>query len=223
MQSAEFTPFALSPGDTAQLSLTPIQDGYQVRIRGDQLDLKPMLKRFFSLGEGSGGPAATTFTQPSQLDAELKRALGYYRTTAFNVDLDLALKGSDLRKVSMQAQLGNDKSCRSPPIRRTGEADLRVQRFGIPAATDRRLCAGEGGEGSLVLDRTPAPSSTSGFQLQISPLSTKPSLNEMLESGRTGRKQRGMCFRRRVGGFVQRSTGSKSQRRADRRHVGGKA
>ena len=69
LQSAEFSNFALSPGDAAQISLTPINGGYQVRIRGDQLDLKPLLKRFFSLDQGSGGPQATSFTQTIAVDA----------------------------------------------------------------------------------------------------------------------------------------------------------
>ena len=95
LQSAEFTNFALSPGDAAQISLTPIKDGYQVRIRGDQLDLKPMLKRFFSLDQGSGGPQATAFTQTIAVDAQLKRALGMYKTTAYYVAIDMARKGTD--------------------------------------------------------------------------------------------------------------------------------
>ncbi len=45
LQSAEFSSFALSPGDKAQLSLTPIRDGFSLRLRGDQLDIKPILKR----------------------------------------------------------------------------------------------------------------------------------------------------------------------------------
>lgn len=110
LQSAEFSNFAISPGDAAQLSMTPIKDGYQVRIRGDQLDLKPLLKKSFSLDQGSAGPQATTVTQTIAVDAQLKRALGFYKTTAYNVDLDLALKGSDIKKVSLQAQLGGEGS-----------------------------------------------------------------------------------------------------------------
>jgi hypothetical protein len=110
LQSAEFSSFSLSPGDAAQISLTPINGGYQVRVRGDQLDLKPLLKRFFSLDQGSGGPQSTTFTQTIAVDAELKRALGYYKTTAYNLSLDLALKGTDLKKVSLQTQLGGTSS-----------------------------------------------------------------------------------------------------------------
>jgi hypothetical protein len=107
LQSAEFSNFALSDGDAAQLSLTPIKDGYAVRIRGDQLDLKPILTRSFDLTSGTGGVQATSFTQTIALDVELKRALGMYKTNAFNVDLDLQLKGTDLRNVTLQTQIGS--------------------------------------------------------------------------------------------------------------------
>ena len=112
LQSAEFTSFALSPGDQAQISLTPIRNGYQVRLRGDQLDLKPMLQRFFSLsGDSTGGPQATAVNnQTIAVDLELKRALGFYKTTAFNVNLDLVLRGADLQRVNLQANLGGDRS-----------------------------------------------------------------------------------------------------------------
>jgi hypothetical protein len=106
LQSAEFSNFALNEGDAAQLSMTPIKDGYNIRIRGSQLDLKPILKRAFDLNSGAGGVQAESFTQTLALDVELDRALGMYKTNAFNVNLDLALKGSDLRSVSMQAQVG---------------------------------------------------------------------------------------------------------------------
>lgn len=106
LQSAEFTNFALNEGDAAQLSMTPIKDGYAVRIRGSQLDLKPILTRAFDLNSGTGGVQATSFTQTIALDVELERALGMYKTNAFNVNLDLALRGTDLRNVSMQAQIG---------------------------------------------------------------------------------------------------------------------
>jgi hypothetical protein len=107
LQSAEFSNFALNEGDAAQLSMTPIKDGYNVRIRGSQLDLKPILTRAFDLSSGAGGVQATSFTQTIALDVELDRALGMYKTNAFNVNLDLALRGSDLRNVSLQAQIGS--------------------------------------------------------------------------------------------------------------------
>src|SRR5690606_7362619 len=66
---------------------------------------------FFSLGEGStGGPQATSIDQTIAVDVELDRALGFYKTTAFNLDLDLALRGDDLQRVSLQTQLGNERS-----------------------------------------------------------------------------------------------------------------
>lgn len=108
LQSAEFSNLALSEGDAAQLSMTPIKDGYAVRIRGDQLDLKPILRRSFDLTSGAGGVQATSFTQTIALDIELKRALGMYKTNAYNVNLDLELKGSDMRNVSLQTQIGNE-------------------------------------------------------------------------------------------------------------------
>jgi hypothetical protein len=110
VQSAEFSTFGLSPGDKAQLALTPIRDGYAIRLVGDQFDLKPMLQHFFSLGGGSGGPQATQFTQTLALDVDLKRALGFYKTAAYNMQLQLQIRGSDIQKASLQAQLDNKKS-----------------------------------------------------------------------------------------------------------------
>lgn len=108
LKAAEFSNFALNEGDAAQVSMTPIKDGYAVRIRGDQLDLKPVLQRAFSLDAGSGGPRAESFDQTIALDVELKRALGLYKTTAYNLGLDLTLRGSDLRNVTLQAQVGGN-------------------------------------------------------------------------------------------------------------------
>ncbi len=111
LQSAEFSQFALSKGDQAQLKVTPIDSGVSVTLRGDQLDLKPLLSRFFSLsGESTGGPQATQFDYRIVVDAQLKRALGSYQTTAFNVDLDLDLRGSELRNVALAAQFSGDSS-----------------------------------------------------------------------------------------------------------------
>jgi hypothetical protein len=110
LQSAEFSQFALSEGDAAQLSVKPVNGGISVAVRGAQLDLKPLLNRFFSLGEGSGGPQATAFDQTVIVDAKLDRALGYYKTTAFNVDLGLTLRGADLQRVVLAAQFNNGAS-----------------------------------------------------------------------------------------------------------------
>ncbi|ODT74494.1 MAG: hypothetical protein ABS76_36910 [Pelagibacterium sp. SCN 64-44] len=104
--SANFDTFALSPGDSASVGLTPMDGGYAVRIRGRQLDLKPMLSRFFSLGEGSGGLQSTQLNAAIALDVQLDRAVGYYATTAFNLDLDLLLRGTQLSRATLSAQFG---------------------------------------------------------------------------------------------------------------------
>ena len=87
--------------------LEPIDGGYAVSVTGSQFDLKPMLSRFFGLGEGPGGVQATQFDQTILLDVKLDRAIGYYATTAFNVDLDLLLRGSDMRRANLTAQFSD--------------------------------------------------------------------------------------------------------------------
>lgn len=105
--SAEFSQFGLSEGDSAQLKVTPIDGGYAVDITGAQLDMKPMLRQFFSLGNGAGGVQSTQFNQTIALKARLERALGYYATTAFNIDLDLLLRGTDMRRANLTAQFSD--------------------------------------------------------------------------------------------------------------------
>jgi len=156
LRSAEFTSFALSEGDAAQLSLTPIKDGFAVRIRGDQLDLKPLLKRFFDLNQGSGGPQATSFTQTIALDVELARALGMYKTNAYNLNLDLALRGSDLRNVNLQAQLGGNRSV-SVATNASGNGRTMTVVFNDLGSVLRLVgvyAQVQGGEGSFVLQQT---------------------------------------------------------------------
>lgn len=114
---AEFDQFALSSGDTAQVTLAPSESGFAVQIRGEQLDLKPLLSQFFSLQQGSGGVQTTQIDQAISLDVRLNRAVGYYATTAFNVDLNLSLRGSDLRRATLSAQFseGNGLSITTNP------------------------------------------------------------------------------------------------------------
>ena len=160
LQRAEFTSFALSPGDVAQLSLTPIRGGYQLRIRGDQLDLKPMLKRFFSLEEGStGGPQATAFESTTlALDIELKRALGFFKTTAFNLDIDLALRGTDIQKASLSAQFGGNSalSVTSNPTPNGKVLSVVFNDLGTVLRLMGVYPNIEGGSGSLVLNTVTA-------------------------------------------------------------------
>lgn len=102
--SAELSHFALSKGDSASASIKPVETGgYSVVIRGEQFDLKPMLRRYYALDQGStGGPRASAVPQTIILDAKLGRALGFYSVTAYNLDLGLNIKGTDLRSVNLQ-------------------------------------------------------------------------------------------------------------------------
>jgi hypothetical protein len=154
LQSAEFSSFALSPGDKAQISLTPVRGGYSVRIRGEQLDLKPMLQRYFGLGEGStGGVKATSFDQTLALDVQLDRAVGFYKTTAYNLNLNMALHGSDLLKVQMQAQMagGGAVSIATNPAPNGHTMSVAFNDFGSVLRLLGVYPRVEGGEGSLVL------------------------------------------------------------------------
>ena len=104
--SADFDTFAISSGDSATVSVAPMDNGYAVRIRGRQLDLKPVLGRFFSLDSGSGGLQSTQLNAAIALDVELDRAVGYYATTAFNLDLNLLLRGTQLSRATLSTQFG---------------------------------------------------------------------------------------------------------------------
>ncbi len=117
--SANFSDFALSEGDLARLYIEPgAQNGYKVTISGDQFDLKPMLKRYFALDKTStGSPQATAVPQELVIDAKLKRALGFYGVTAYNVEFGLDIKGENVLDASLQAQFteGNSVSLTSNP------------------------------------------------------------------------------------------------------------
>ncbi len=165
LQSADFSTVALSAGDNARMSLRPTDSGYEVTLRGAQLDLKPMLQRFFSLsGESTGGPQATAVNQTIVLDAELDRALGFYRTTAFNLNLDLTLRGSDLRGVSLQANLGGNRSV-SVITNQTPSGRVMTVAFNDLGTLLRLMNIYpnvEGGEGQLVLETVNADKTDRG-------------------------------------------------------------
>lgn len=155
--SASFDRFALSKGDDAQIALAPIDGGYTVQIRGSQLDLKPMLGRFFSLDAGAGG-VQSSLNQTLRLDIKLDRALGYYATTAFNFNLDLLLRGSDMRRANLTAQFsdGNAVSVTTnpSPTGRTlsvafNDAGTILRLLGVYSQL-------AGGTGSLVLNNNTA-------------------------------------------------------------------
>jgi len=107
LRSADFSTFRISPGDNARLALAPRQDGLSVTVRGTQLDIKPVLQRFFNLGGATDAGASEELQdQVLVVDAELERALGFFGTTAYNLDLALTLRGDDLRRANLTAQMG---------------------------------------------------------------------------------------------------------------------
>lgn len=214
LQSAEFTSFALSPGDSAQIAVAPVNGGYQVRIRGEQLDLKPMLKRFFSLEEGStGGPQAASFGDTTlALDLELKRALGFYRTTAFNVDLDMAVRGTDLQKASLSAQFGSGRalSITSNPTPDGRTLSMAFNDLGSVLRLVGVYPNIEGGEGSLVLETVSAQKADYGqFVLRNFAVVDEANVAQVLSSHQQSRqaisRQNKLEFRSAQVDFIRRS------------------
>lgn len=153
LQAASFSQFGLSEGDSAQLDLVPMEGGYVVRVSGSQLDLKPMLRQFFGLGEGAGGVQATQFDQTISLDVKLDRALGYYATTAFNLDLDLLLRGTDMRRANLTAQFsdGNALSVTTNPAPNGRTLSVAFNDAGTILRLLGVYSQLAGGSGSLVL------------------------------------------------------------------------
>ncbi|SMQ64013.1 AsmA-like C-terminal region [Devosia lucknowensis] len=151
--SASFTDFALSEGDSATVSLTPTDNGFAVRIRGAQLDLKPVLGRFFSLNQGSGGVQSTQFSQSLVLDVQLDRAIGYYATTAFNIDLDMSLRGVNLSRVNLTAQFdeGNALSITTNPAPNGRTLSMAFNDAGTVLRLLGIYSQLAGGSGSLVM------------------------------------------------------------------------
>ncbi len=156
--AADFDTFALSQGDSASVALRPIDGGFDVKITGRQLDLKPVLGRFFSLNQGSGGVAVTQFDQNIALTMKLDRALGHYATTAFNLDLDLLLRGTDLRRATLTAQFdeGNAISITTNPAPNGRTLTMAFNDAGTVLRLLGIYSQLAGGSGSLVMttDRT---------------------------------------------------------------------
>lgn len=153
LKSADFSQFALSSGDNARLSVAPIDGGYAVKIDGQQLDLKPMLQQAFGLGQGAGGVQSTQFTQAITLSVNLDRALGYYATTAFNIDLDLSLRGTDLRRATLTAQFseGNGISVTTNPAPKGRTVSVAFNDAGTILRLLGVYSQLAGGSGNLVL------------------------------------------------------------------------
>lgn len=151
--AASFDTFALSQGDSAQVAVAPMDGGYAVRIRGKQLDLKPVVKQFFDLNQGSGGVQTTQINQTLALDVKLDRAVGYYATTAFNVNVDLLLRGSDMRRATVSTQFGegNALSITTNPAPRGRTLSVAFNDAGTILRFLGIYSQLAGGSGSLVL------------------------------------------------------------------------
>jgi len=118
-KSANFPVFALSSEDKASLFAQPIDGGIEIKIDGERMDLKPMLRRSFALDQPStGGVKSSQYQDVLLLDIKLKQAIGFYGVVANNFNLAMNLKGSDLRKVSLQTQFsqGNSVSIVTNPV-----------------------------------------------------------------------------------------------------------
>lgn len=150
---ASFDTFTVSEGDNASVSVTPIESGYAVRIRGKQLDLKPVLGRFFGLNQGSGGVQSTQFDDTIALDVQLDRAIGYYATTAFNLSLNLTLRGSNLSRAQLSAQFseGNAISITTNPAPKGRTLTVAFNDAGTVLRLLGIYSQLAGGSGSLVM------------------------------------------------------------------------
>lgn len=110
LTDAKMSTFQLNPGDEAQVELSPIEGGFKVKLTGEQLDLKPMLRRFLGLDQGTSEATSNAEDQVIDIDIALKRALGFYKTTAYNTKGRFVFRGADFRTVNLQTSFGNDKS-----------------------------------------------------------------------------------------------------------------
>jgi hypothetical protein len=112
-----------------------------------------MLRQFFGLGEGSGGVQATQITQTLSLDVQLDRAIGYYATTAFNLDLDMLLRGTDMRRANLTAQFsdGNAISITTNPAPKGRTLSVAFNDAGTILRLLGVYSQLAGGTGSLVL------------------------------------------------------------------------
>ncbi|RDE09238.1 hypothetical protein DVH29_07180 [Pelagibacterium lacus] len=111
VRSADFSTFRISNGDDARVSMTPIEGGYAFAVTGRQLDIKPVLKRFFNLeGDSSSGASEDLQNQLFAVSVNLDRAMGYYGEAILNLDLDLAVRGDQLQTVDLSAQFAGNRS-----------------------------------------------------------------------------------------------------------------
>lgn len=165
IESATFPTFQISQGDSAQIALAPIPGGFSLDVSGQQLDVKPVLKRFFDLeGDTSAGASEDLENQTFDVKVNLARALGHYATVVYNLNLDLSVRGEELRRVNLTGQLGGDRTMSAttnalPSGRVISYAANDVGAIMRFIGIYPRLV---GGEGSLVMRYDPPSGSDTG-------------------------------------------------------------
>jgi len=163
--SANIDDLVLNEGDRASVSMRPIDGGFAVEVIGEQLDLKPMLKRFLGLGEAESGKATSNAEdQIIDIKVKLDRALGFYKTTAFGVDAHLRFKGADFIRVDLQASLGNSKvvSIATNPLSNGRSMSAASNDLGTLLRFIGMYSQLLNGDGSLVLSLQNSPWKVSG-------------------------------------------------------------
>jgi len=164
--AANFSEFALNKGDALTVDLSEIPGGFSIKVDGEQIDFKPFFDRFLSLGEGGTGPRATENAsgQVLEITVDLERALGAFKTTAFNLHLTGRLEGADISRLDMRAQLGGNRSI-SVTSNETGTGNIMTMASNDIGTLLRfvgiypRLL---GGEGSLVVNSNRATKVNAG-------------------------------------------------------------
>jgi hypothetical protein len=188
LQTAEFSTFRISPGDNASVSMTPRDGGFALAVRGQQLDLKPVLKRFFNLeGDANAAPSEDLQDQTFAVSVQLDRALGYFGSVALNLDLDLEVRGDELRRVNLSSQLGGGRTMSAATNRIEGGRVISYASNDIGAVMRLvgvypRLV---GGEGSLVMRYDSATRADAGeFQIRNFAIVDEGNLDEIVSSDR---------------------------------------
>ncbi len=111
LKSAHFPTFRLNSNDNASLTIKPIRNGFSLTINGKRMDLKPILKRAFSLDRPSaGGIRSTQYSRRLLINISLNQAIGFYKTIASNFNLKIDLQEDEVKNVSLQAQFAQNNS-----------------------------------------------------------------------------------------------------------------
>lgn len=108
---ADFPTFKLNRDDATELKVRRVADGFEIRLKGEQMNLQSILTRFFGIEEESRLEAQTDIEGVNlTFIADIGRAIGFFKTTAFNVRLDIKVRGPNLLSISGRASLGEDKT-----------------------------------------------------------------------------------------------------------------